>query len=455
MIYDVLIIGGGPAGYRAAERAGHKKLSVALFEERALGGTCLNEGCIPTKTLLYSAKLYDYAKGGSRHYGVESSGAKIDHAAVIARKDKVVKTLVAGVAMQMKGAKVTVISAPARIAGKTAEGFAVEAGGERYEGRRLIIASGSVAAVPPIPGLREAVASGDAVTNREVLALTVAPKRLIVLGGGVIGLEMASYFNSIGSEVTVVEMLDRIGGPTDLEMSRMLKDIYAKRGVKFMLETKAVAVRGARLEVENAQGRSELTADKILVAIGRRANTAGLNLESIGVNTERGAIPTDEEMKTNVPGVFAVGDVNGKSMLAHTAYREAEVAVNVIAGEKDRMSYAAIPAVIYTNPEVSSVGETEETARAKGLKFKAVQLPLRFSGRYIAENDGGNGFIKLILDADGVVIGACIIGNPGSEIIFGLAMAVERKMNCRNLAKVVFPHPTVGEIFREAVISQL
>ena len=455
MIYDVLIIGGGPAGYRAAERAGHKKLTVALFEQRALGGTCLNEGCVPTKTLLYSAKLYDYAKGGAEHYGVKSEKATIDHAAVVARKDKVVKTLVAGVAMQMKGAKVTVVKAAAKIAGKSDNGFVVEAGGERYEGKKLIIAAGSVAAVPPIPGLKEAVASGDAVTNREVLALTKAPKKLIVLGGGVIGLEMASYFNSIGTEVTVVEMLDRIGGPTDIDMSKMVQDIYAKRGVKFMLGTKATAVKGTTLEVENAQGKSTLKADKILVAIGRRANSVALNLESIGVNTERGAIPTDDEMKTNVPGVFAIGDVNGKSMLAHTAYREAEVAVNVIAGEKDRMSYSAIPAVIYTNPEVSSVGETEETAKAKGIKYKAVQLPFAFSGRYIAENEGGQGFIKLILDADGTIIGACAIGNPSSEIIFGLAVAVEKKMTCKSFSKVVFPHPTVGEVFRDAVLSQI
>ena len=455
MVYDILINGGGPAGYRAAERAGHKKMTVALFEERALGGTCLNEGCVPTKTLLYSAKLYDYAKGGAEHYGVKSEKATIDHAAVVARKDKVVKTLVAGVAMQMKGAKVTVVKAAAKIAGKSDNGFVVEAGGERYEGKKLIIAAGSVAAVPPIPGLKEAVASGDAVTNREVLALTKAPKKLIVLGGGVIGLEMASYFNSIGTEVTVVEMLDRIGGPTDIDMSKMVQDIYAKRGVKFMLGTKATAVKGTTLEVENAQGKSTLKADKILVAIGRRANSVALNLESIGVNTERGAIPTDDEMKTNVPGVFAIGDVNGKSMLAHTAYREAEVAVNVIAGEKDRMSYSAIPAVIYTNPEVSSVGETEETAKAKGIKYKAVQLPFAFSGRYIAENEGGQGFIKLILGADGTIIGACAIGNPSSEIIFGLAVAVEKKMTCKSFSKVVFPHPTVGEVFRDAVLSQI
>jgi len=454
MIYDVLIIGGGPGGYRAAERAGHKKMSVALFESRALGGVCLNEGCMPTKTLLYSAKLYDYAKGGAAHYGIKSTAA-IDHAAVVARKDKIVKQLVSGVAMQMKEAKVTVVKGEAKVTGKTANGFTVTANGETYEGKKLILAAGSSAAVPPIPGLKEAVAAGVALTNREILDLKAAPGKLIVLGGGVIGLEMASYFNSIGTEVTVVEMLERIGGPTDLEMSRMLQDIYAKRGVKFLLGTKAVAVNGNKLSIENAGGKSELSADKILVSVGRRANTANLGLDSICVYLERGAVVTDEEMKTNIPNVYAIGDINGKSMLAHTAYREAEVAVNVIAGERDTMVYNAIPAVIYTNPELSSVGETEETAKAKGLKTKTVKLPLMFSGRYIAENDGGNGFIKLILDQDQVILGAAMIGNPSSEMICAMAMAVTRKLTCKEFAKVVFPHPTVSEIFREAVITQI
>ena len=456
MVYDVLVIGGGPGGYRAAERAGHYGLSVTLFEKRALGGVCLNEGCMPTKTLLYSAKLYDYCKGGAHKYGVDATGAKIDHAAVIARKDKIVKNLVAGVGMQMKGAKVNVVSAAAVIKGKTANGFAVEANGQTYEGKNLIIASGSSAAVPPIPGLRESIPAGVGLTNREILDLKEAPKKLLVMGGGVIGLEMASYFNSIGTEVTVVEMLPRIGGMTDPDLTKLLQAEYEKRGVKFMLSTKVTAVNGTKVDVELPDGKKQtLETDKILISVGRRANSAEIGCDKLGLFVERGAIVTDDEMKTNIPGVYAVGDVNGKSMLAHTAYREAEVAVNVIAGKPDRMSYHAIPAVIYTNPEVASVGETAETAAKKALKFREVKLPMIFSGRYMAENEGGNGIIKLILDPDGIIIGACAIGTPSSEIIPAMAIAVQRRLTCRDMAKVVFPHPTVAEIFREAILNEV
>ncbi len=222
-----------------------------------------------------------------------------------------------------------------------------------------------------------------------------------------------------------------------------------------MLSTKDVELQGNKVFVENADGKKELVADKILVSIGRRVNSAEIGLENLGIYMERGAIKTDEEMKTNIPNVFAVGDVNGKSMLAHTAYREAEVAMNVICGIKDKMVYNAIPAVIYTNPEISSVGETADTAKAKGLKIKEVKLPMQFAGRYIAENEGGYGIMKLITLEDGRIIGASMLGNPSSEIIYGMAIAVTRQLTCKDMAKIVFPHPTVGEAFREAILTQI
>ena len=229
-MYDLIVLGGGPAGYNAAERAAHSGMKTLVLEGRALGGVCLNEGCVPTKTLLYSAKIFDYAKHGA-DYGVKTENVSIDHSFVVARKDKVVKTLVSGIQMKLKKAGVEVVSEYGKIAGKIDGGFAVEAAGKRYEGAKLLICTGSYAFVPPIPGLREAVASGFAMTNREILDMNEAPASLAVIGGGVIGLEMASYFNSIGTKVTVIEMLDHIAGPTDSEISKILLRNYKAKGV--------------------------------------------------------------------------------------------------------------------------------------------------------------------------------------------------------------------------------
>jgi dihydrolipoamide dehydrogenase len=357
--------------------------------------------------------------------------------------------------MQMKQAKVNVVKATAKVAGKNPDGtFNVIANGETYVGKKLLIASGSNAAVPPIPGLKEALAANIAMTNREILDMTEDIKSLIVMGGGVIGLEMASYFNSIGVKVTVVEMMDRIGGPTDLDMTKILKAEYEKRGVVFMLSTKVTELKGNKVMIENANGKSELTADKILVSIGRRANSADLGYETIGLFMERGAVKTDDEMKTNVPNVWAAGDINGKSMLAHTAYREAEVAVNVMLGKKDKMTYDAIPAVIYTTPEVGTVGMSEEQAKAAGFDAKTVKLKMMFSGRYVAENEGGDGIIKLVYDQNtNRVLGVHMIGSYASEIIMTAVLIVDKQMRIADVKKSVFPHPTVAEIIREAIFE--
>jgi len=458
MTYDLLILGGGPAGFRAAERAGHFGLSAAIFEGKMLGGVCLNEGCIPTKTMLYSAKLYDYAKGGAAKYGVTAKEAVLDHAFVVARKDRIVKKLVAGVEMQMKKARADVVRANGALAGKNEAGeFVIEAGGEKFAGKNVLIATGSSAAVPPIPGLKEALAEGFAVTNREILSMTEVPSRLVVMGAGAIGLEMASYFNSAGSGVTVVEMLDRIGGRIDREIAALLQRNYTVRGVKFLTGSRIQSIEAGQVRIVNSNGDEfKLEADKILVAAGRRPNVQGIGLESLGVELgANGGIRTDEKMRTNVSGVFAAGDVNGISMLAHTAYREAETVVNVIRGVDDTMRYAAIPSVIYTNPEAASVGETEETAAEKRLNVKTIKLPLLFSGRYQAENEGGNGIMKLVLDEDKHILGACMLGNPASEIIPAMAVAITQRMTVADLAQTVFPHPTVAEVLRDAALTEL
>jgi dihydrolipoamide dehydrogenase len=458
-MYDLAILGGGPGGYVAAGRAGAAGLSVVLFEKRELGGVCLNEGCIPTKTLLYSAKVYDYTRHADR-YGVNVPESAIDFGAIFKRKEKVVKKLVGGVKVQMRNANVEVVKEEAAIAGKEADGFVITAGEATYSARNILVCTGSEAAVPPIPGLREGL--GDVVvTNREILSLTEQPERLVVIGGGVIGMEFASFFNSIGTQVTVVEMLPKILGPLDDEISAMLQAQYTKKGVDFHLSCKVVAVEGNEVVYEDAEGNTcRAAGDKILVSVGRRANLEGLGLEKIGVELALNpagrpyGIKVDEKMRTNVPGVYAAGDVTGFSMLAHTASREGEVALNTILGKEDAMSYKAIPGVVYTNPEVAGVGVTEAEAAKQGLDYTVLKLPMAFSGRFVAENERGEGLCKVIVDAKTqTVLGVHMLGNPCSEIIQSACIAIDKKITVGQLKEVVFPHPTVSEILKETLFT--
>lgn len=450
MQYDLIVLGGGPAGYLGAERAGAAGLSVLCIEKGSVGGVCLNEGCIPTKTLLYSAKLYDGAKHGEK-YGVSAQGLAVDHAKVVARKNKVVKLLVGGVKAALKQNGVTLAEGEGHVEGRDENGFRVSVNGETHSAGKLLIATGSAPAVPPIPGLKEGMERGFVLTNREILALTEAPERLVVIGGGVIGLEMASYFNSIGSAVTVVEMLDHIAGENDAELTALLQKNYEKKGVRFILSARVTELAEGGVCYEKDGEACRVDADKVLLSIGRRANTAGLGLETIGVELARGAVVTDLHMRTNVPGVYAAGDVNGKSMLAHTAYREAEVAVNDMRGIADEMRYGTVPSVVYTNPELASVGETEATAKRNGLDVTTVKLPMRFSGRYLAENEGGDGIAKLVVERGSQrVVGMQALANYASEFISTAAVFVETGMTLAQVKKIIFPHPTVGEIIREA-----
>ena len=428
----------------AAEKAAKGGFSVVFFEKRELGGVCLNEGCIPTKTLLYSAKVLDYAKHGDK-YGVVVADSSLDFPAVMKRKEKVVKKLVGGVRVRMRDAAVEVVKAEAFIKGAIPGGFALEADEETYEAARLLICTGSEAAVPPIPGLKD---SSAVVTNREILQLSEIPEKLVVIGGGVIGMEFASFFNSIGTQVTVIEMLPKILGPMDNEISAMLQAQYAKKGVEFHLSCKVTGIEGNAVVYENPEGETcRAEGDKILLSVGRRANVRGFGLENIGVTVERGVV-VDSHMRTSVPGVWAAGDVTAFSMLAHTASREAEVAVADMLGEPAEMSYKAIPGIVYTNPEVAGVGLTEQEA---GPDVKVLKLPMAYSGRFVAENERGEGLCKVLVDASGVVVGVHMLGNPCSEIIVAAAIAVEKGMTVPELLSVVFPHPTVGEILKETL----
>ena len=456
MVYDLMVLGGGPAGYLAAERAAHAGLSVLLVEKRFIGGVCLNEGCIPSKALLYSAKILEQSRHGAS-YGVNIPEATLVHGDVLARKEKVVKMLVSGVKAQLKKNGVIVVEADGMLKGRTAEGYVLSANGTDNIGKNLLIATGSVPVLPPIPGLKESIASGYALTNREILSLKEVPANLTVIGGGVIGLEMASYFVAAGSKVTVVEMLERIGGPLDGQIAEALLGQLKKKGITFELGAKvtAIGVNGIASVSYEKNGKTEMLAgDKVLVSIGRRPFTSEFGLESLGVETERGRIPTDDQGRTNRPGVYAAGDVNGVSMLAHTAYREAEVVVNHLLGKRDRMRYDAVPAVIYSQPEVACVGETTESAAQKGLLVDIVKLPMTYSGRYVAENERGEGFVKVLVEKDSRrLVGVHLIGSYASEIIYGAALMVETEMRVEDVRELVFPHPTVSEVIREAMFA--
>ena len=450
-MFDLMIIGGGPAGYVAAERAGNKGLKVVLFEKKKMGGVCLNEGCIPTKALLYSAKLYEHALEGEA-FGITADNVGFDYAKMVSRKNKIVRKLVGGVNMKMKANKVEVIEGEAVLESRSDGGIEISCNGEKYVGKNVLICTGSESFVPPIPGLEE---SGDViVTNREILEMKERPESLVVIGGGYIGMEFACFYHGLGTKVTVVEMLPEILGGSDGEVAAMVRKLFERKGIDFHMESKVTKVDGNKVTFEKDGKTETVEGEKILLSVGRRPVTKGFGLENLNVELEKGGIKVDEKMRTNVPNVFAAGDVTGFSLLAHTASREGEVVVNNLTGRSDIMRYNAIPGVVYINPEVAGVGETEESAKKKEIAYKVAKLPMTYAGRFSIENEGFNGLCKVLIgEKYGEVIGVHMVGNPSSEMIYGACMAIEQEMTLEEMKEVVFPHPTVSEIFKEVIFS--
>ena len=351
MKYDIAIIGGGPAGYTAAERAGANGLRAVLFEKKAMGGVCLNEGCIPTKALLYSAKILDSIKSAPK-YGVSvDSAPTFDMEKMINRKNKTVQKLTGGVRMTVNSYGVTIIDKEAVIEGEGENGFRIYCDGDVYEATYLMVCTGSDTVIPPIKGLSDI----DYWTSREALDSTVLPSSLAIIGGGVIGMEFASFFNSMGVRVRVIEMMPEILGVMDKETSAMLRGDYTKKGINFYLNTKVTEVSDKGVTVEKDGKSSFIEADRILVSVGRKANITQVGLDKLNIELHRNGVVVDEHMLTSHPRVYACGDITGYSLLAHTAIREAEVAVNHILGIDDPMNYNCVPGVVYTNPNLPAL----------------------------------------------------------------------------------------------------
>lgn len=439
-MYDIIIVGSGPGGYLAAERAGARGKKVLIIEKEHLGGVCLNRGCIPTKSLLNSSKLYKKALH-SEEFGVHAEKVTFSLAEAMAWKQEVVEHNRNGVAFLMKHNKVEVVQGEAFFKG----GRKVVVDGKEFEGENIILATGSRPFIPPIPGADSPYIK----TSDEVLNLKELPGSVAVIGGGVIGLEFASFFSNLGIKTDIIEMMDEIVPAMDKDLARVMR--REMKEVTFNLSCKVEKIDGKKVHYTDKKGKEAFVeADLILMAVGRRPNVE--NFAGSGLAIERGRVKADNQMRTNLPGVYAIGDVTGESLLAHSAYRMGEVAVNVICGEKDHMRYKAVPWAVYTHPEAAGCGLTEDEAKAKGYNVKAASVQMRGNGRFFAENGKASGVCKVIVDGDtDILLGVHMLGGMCSEIIAAASAMIEAELRVREIKEIIFPHPSVSEVIKDAL----
>jgi len=451
--FDVIVIGAGPGGYVCAIRAAQLGMKVACVEKRAtLGGTCLNIGCIPSKALLQSSEHFEEARHKLADHGVNVGSVSLDLAKMQARKGEVVTANVKGIEFLFKKNKVTWLKGSARVA----RAGVVEVEGTTYDTKHIVIATGSESI--PLPGVE--VDEKVVVTSTGALELDRVPGHLVVIGGGYIGLELGSVWRRLGAEVTVVEFLDRLVPSMDNEVGQMFQRVLGRQGFKFRLKTKVTAARkgndGVTLVLEPAEGGTaeEIKADAVLVAIGRRAYVEGLGLAEAGVELdERGRVRTDGHFATNVPGIWAIGDAITGPMLAHKAEEEGVALAERIAGQHGHVNYGVIPGVVYTWPEVASIGETEEQLKARGVAYRVGKFPFTANGRARAMGDT-DGFVKILADkATDRVLGAHIIGPDAGTLIAEIAIAMEFGASAEDIARTCHAHPSLNEAVKEAALA--
>ncbi|MHC8510261.1 MAG: dihydrolipoyl dehydrogenase [Rhodospirillales bacterium] len=459
--YDVIVIGGGPGGYVAAIRAAQLGLKTACVEMRgALGGTCLNVGCIPSKALLQSSHHYEAARTEFAGHGVDAD-VKLNLKTMLGRKDKVVTDLTTGIEFLFKKNKIDYvkgrgeITAPGEVSVTPADGAKESA--QTLKADNIIIATGSD--VSPLAGVE--IDEKRIVSSTGALNLNPAPKSMIVIGAGVIGLELGSVWRRLGAEVTVIEYLDAVLPGMDGEVSKTMKRILSKQGMKFRMGAKVTGAKAGKNDValtveprESGKGKAEtIKADVVLVAVGRRPYTEGLGLEKLGVEVERGFIKTGAHFETGAPGVYAIGDVIGGPMLAHKAEDEGAACAEIIAGEAGHVNYETIPGIVYTWPEVASVGKTEEQLKDAGTAYNAGKFPFTANSRARANADA-DGFVKILADKEtDAVLGCHIIGPQGGDLIQEVVVAMELGASAEDIGRICHGHPGLGEAVKEAALA--
>ncbi len=449
--YDVVILGAGPGGYVCAFRAAQLGLKVALVDKRAtLGGTCLNVGCIPSKALLHSSEQFAFARHHAAAHGIKLGSVEVDVPAMLKKKDDVVTKLVGGVAQLAKARKITVVTGTASFAGKDTVTVKGEKETVSLTAKHIVIATGSAPVELPFMKFDgKTVVSSD-----EAIAFEAVPKKLVVVGGGAIGLELGSVWARLGADVTVVEFLPKIVATYDEDVVRNFTRILQKQGLKIETGAKVMGFAKGVLTAERDGAKLEFPADKVLVAVGRRPYTDGLNLEAAGVELdEKKRIKVDGHLRTNVPGIWAVGDVVAGPMLAHKAEEDGVAVAEWIAGKAGHINWDLVPAIVYTEPEVASVGLGEDAAKARGIAVKIGKFNFAANGRAIAA-DATDGYVKIIADAtDDRILGAQILGRGAGELISEIVTHMEYGGSSEDLARTIHAHPTLSEAVKEAALA--
>lgn len=448
--YDVIIIGSGPGGYVAAIKAGQNNLKVAVIEKEAIGGVCLNWGCIPTKALLKSAKVYTEILN-AKEYGIDIDSyenIKPNWTSIVKRKDRIVKRLTGGVKMLLEKNNVDIYNGEGEILNKNE----VKVNDEILKTKNIILATGSSPIIPPIPGINEAHKSGFLMTSKEMLSINQIPKKLIIVGGGVIGIEFATIFNSFNTEVTIIEREKEILTNIDDDIREAMLKILKKAKIEILTEATVTGIDEKKVIYKTVSGEEKtVNADRVLLSVGMKSNNE--SFKNLNLKMEKNFVIVNDQMQTSIPNVYAIGDVNGKMMLAHVASHQGLIAIEHIQGKIEKINYDQIPSVIYSFPEVAQIGLTEKIAKTKGIDYLVSKFPLQANGKALSANEK-DGFIKIIASKPyNEIIGVHILADNASDLISEALMTMKLEGTANEIASSIHPHPTISEIYNEAALG--